>query len=133
MDLALHFPVIKQGFRRGRSANLFMYELTEFRQIADAHSPRAFSGDRRAWPQEKAPRSKKGFVCCKKESDQSKMKQEEIISLFRRIQASISKGDSVGGIEEDKNRDGTTENVPLSKVILDILEKPRKNTEGNQP
>ncbi|VVB12554.1 unnamed protein product [Arabis nemorensis] len=76
-------------------------------------------------------RSKKGSVCCKKQSDPSKLNQEEIISLFRRIQSSISKGKSPEGLEGRKNRDGTPENVPLSKAILDILEKPRKKTEGD--
>lgn len=119
-------------------------QLTEFRQIADAPSPSfgqslsrtAFNGDRRIRPREKASssssmgRSKKGSVCCKKPSDERTSNQEEIISLFRRIQSSISKGESRGA--EEKNRDGTSENESLTKAILDVLEKPRKKTEGNQ-
>ncbi|CAA7059791.1 unnamed protein product [Microthlaspi erraticum] len=125
MDLALHFPcvspLIKQGFRRANHLPL-----------RDSHSP--------SWPQEKSSSSmgrlKKGYVCCKKSTDEqssssSKLKQEEIISLFRRIQSSISKGESRGDEEKNQNRDGTSENEPLSKAILDVLEKQRKKTEGD--
>lgn len=121
-------------------------QLTEYRQIADAPSTRygqrlsRTALNKRIRPQEKAAasssssmgRSKKGSICCKKQSDPSKLNQEEIISLFRRIQSSISKGESPEGLDGKKNRDGTPENVPLTQAILDVLEKPRKKTEGNQ-
>lgn len=81
-------------------------------------------------------RSKKGIVCSKKQSNRgtsnpNKLNQEEIISLLKRIQSSISKGESQG-VEEMKNRDESSENESLTKAILDVLEKPRKKTEGNQ-
>ncbi|KAL0873843.1 hypothetical protein Bca101_023548 [Brassica carinata] len=115
--------------------------LTEFRQIAD--SPRtSFDGDRRSWHRERASssssstgRSKKGsVVCCKNPSDEqssglSKSKQEEIISLFSRIQASISRGESQGA--DGKNSNESSGNGSLSKAILDVLEKPRTKTEGD--
>ncbi|ESQ55516.1 hypothetical protein EUTSA_v10026132mg [Eutrema salsugineum] len=140
MDLALHFPcvypMIKQGFRRATHLPLRDSPSPSFGQSL---SRTVFNGDRRSWPQEDASssssgRSKKGSVCCKKRSDErssspSKSKQEEIISLFRRIQSSISKGDSQGA--EEKNRNGSSEREPLSKAILDVLEKPRKKPEGD--
>ncbi|KAL0727555.1 hypothetical protein Bca4012_023648 [Brassica carinata] len=118
-----------------------LQNLTEFRQIAD--SPRtSFDGDRRSWHREKASSSssstgrfKKGsVVCCKNPSGEqssgpSKSKQEEIISLFSRIQASISKGESQGA--DGKNNNESSGNGSLSKAILDVLEKPREKTEGD--
>jgi len=101
------------------------------------------NGDRSIWFQEKGGssytsmgRSKKGCVCCKKPSDRrtsnpSKSNQEEIISLLKRIQSSISKGES-RGVEEEKNSDESSKEKPLTKAILDVLEKSRKKTEGNQ-
>ncbi|CAE6188565.1 unnamed protein product [Arabidopsis arenosa] len=111
MDLALHcpcaYPSISQGFRRAKSAS---------------HLP-------------VRGRSKKGYVCCNKPSDRrtsnpSKLNQEEIISLLRRIQSSISKGES-RGIEEKINSDESSKEKPLTKAILDVLEKSRKKTEGD--
>uniref|UniRef100_A0A1J3HSJ8 SAP-like protein BP-73 n=1 Tax=Noccaea caerulescens TaxID=107243 RepID=A0A1J3HSJ8_NOCCA len=141
MDLALKFPsvypLIKQGFRRAN--HLSVGDSSPSPSFGRSLSRTAFNGDRISWPQEKASssvgRSKKGSVCCKKPSDErssssSKLKQEEIISLFRRIQSSISKGDSQGAEEKNRNRDGSSENKPLSKAIIDVLEKPRKITEG---
>ncbi|CAH8345390.1 unnamed protein product [Eruca vesicaria subsp. sativa] len=130
MDLALHFPsFIKQGFRRVSHV-----------PVRDSLSPR--SGDRRSLIGEKAwssslTRSKKGYVfCCKNPSDEeqssgppSKSKQEEIISLLSRIQASISKGESQGA--EEKNGHASYGDESLSKAILDVLEKPRTKTEGD--
>lgn len=81
-------------------------------------------------------RYKKGSVCCKKPSNKgtsnpSELKQEEIISLLKRIQSSISKGNSQE-VEEKKNRnESSSENKPLTKAILDVLEKSEEKTEGN--
>lgn len=128
----------------------FYVQLTKFRQVADTPSllfalrfeqslsRTTINGDRRIWFHEKGGssftsmwRSNKGYVCCKKTSNPSKSNQEEIISLLRRIQSSISKGES-RGIEEKKNSDESSKEKPLTKAILDVLEKPRKKTEGNQ-
>lgn len=142
--------ILKERTLGAEESTFRLCSLTEFGQIADSSpspsfgrslSKTALNGDRISWSQENASstmgRSKKGYVCCKKPSDErssssSELKQEEIISLFRRIQSSISKGDSKGAEEKNRNRDGSSENKPLSKVILDVLEKPRKKTEGNQ-
>ncbi|CAH2078613.1 unnamed protein product, partial [Thlaspi arvense] len=143
MDMALHFPCvyssIKQGFTRAN--HLHVRALTEFGQIAGSPPPRfgyslsrtASNGDRRSWPREEAS-SMKGSVCCQKRSDErssspSTSKQKEIISLFRRIQSSISKGESRGA--EEKNSDKSSERESLSNAILDVLEKPRTKTEGD--
>ncbi|CAN6920124.1 unnamed protein product [Brassica oleracea] len=142
MDLALHFPsLIKQGFRRADHLHFRDSLSTSFVQ---SFSRAAFDGgDRRSWHGEKAWsssltwRSKKGYVvCCKNPSDDvqsldpSKAKQEEIISLFRRIQASISKGEESQGTDE-KNGLASSGNESLSKAILDVLEKPRDKTDGD--
>ncbi|KAF8097451.1 hypothetical protein N665_0289s0038 [Sinapis alba] len=130
MELTLHFPsLMKQGFTRANHL-----------PVRDSRT--AFDGDRRSWPRVKVlssssiGRSKKGsIVCCKSPSDEqssgppSKSKQEEIISLFSRIQASISKGESQGA--DEKNINNSSGNGSLSKAILDVLEKPRTKTEGD--
>lgn len=134
---------------------LFSIQLTEFRQIAaDTYSPSfalqnqsieqsmsrtTINGVRKIRLQEKASmgKSKKGSVCCKKPSNggtsnQSKSNQAEIISLLKRIQSSISKGESQV-VEEKKNlNESSSENKPLTKAILDVIEKSREKTEGNQ-
>ncbi|CAN7109179.1 unnamed protein product, partial [Brassica rapa subsp. narinosa] len=135
MDLALHFPsLIKQGFTR---ANHLPVRDSLSPSSGQSFSRTAFDGDRRSWPGETlSRRSKKGYVvCCKNPSDEqssdpSKAKQEEIISLFRRIQASISKGEESQGADE-KNGVASSGNESLSKAILDVLEKPREKTEGD--
>ncbi|EFH44238.1 hypothetical protein ARALYDRAFT_492985, partial [Arabidopsis lyrata subsp. lyrata] len=145
MDLALHcpcaYPLIKQGFRRAKSANHLLVRDTPSLLFAlrfeQSLSRTTINGDRRIWFHEKGGssftsmgRSNKGYVCCKKTSNPSKSNQEEIISLLRRIQSSISKGES-RGIEEKKNSDESSKEKPLTKAILDVLEKSRKKTEGD--
>ncbi|KAL1224777.1 hypothetical protein V5N11_027937 [Cardamine amara subsp. amara] len=142
MDLALHsccaYPLIKQGIRRANHLPIrdslspsFALQNPSTKQSL---SRTRINGDRRIWLQEKASmgKSKKGSVCCKKPSngDPSKSNQEEIISLLKRIQSSISKGES-RGVEEKENRDESSENKPLTKAILDVLEKSRKKIEGD--
>ncbi|XP_006286252.2 uncharacterized protein LOC17877816 isoform X3 [Capsella rubella] len=141
MDLALHFhgayPLIRQGLMRANHLPV----------RADTPSPRFVLQNScfeqslsRIMLQDKASslslmgRAKKGYVCCKKQSNRgtsnpSKSNQEEIISLLKRIQSSISKGES-RGIEE-KNSDESSGSKPLTKAILDVLEKSRKKTEGD--
>ncbi|XP_023633952.1 uncharacterized protein LOC17877816 isoform X2 [Capsella rubella] len=140
MDLALHFhgayPLIRQGLMRANHL-----------PVRDTPSPRFVLQNScfeqslsRIMLQDKASslslmgRAKKGYVCCKKQSNRgtsnpSKSNQEEIISLLKRIQSSISKGES-RGIEE-KNSDESSGSKPLTKAILDVLEKSRKKTEGD--
>ncbi|AEE84083.1 Rho termination factor [Arabidopsis thaliana] len=150
MDLALHchcaYPLIKLGFMRAKSANHLHVRDTHSLPFAlrfeQSLSRTTINGDRSIWFQEKGGssytsmgRSKKGCVCCKKPSDRrtsnpSKSNQEEIISLLKRIQSSISKGES-RGVEEEKNSDESSKEKPLTKAILDVLEKSRKKTEGD--
>ncbi|KAJ0236887.1 Rho termination factor [Hirschfeldia incana] len=139
MDLALHFPsLIKQGFTKANHLHVRDSLSPSFGQ---SFSRTAFDGDRRSWPGDKAwsssltRRPKNGsIVCCKNPSDEqsldpSKSKQEEIIALLSRIQASISKGESHGAAEKNSNEPSGNES--LSKAILDVLEKPREKTEGD--
>ncbi|KAG7547000.1 Rho termination factor N-terminal [Arabidopsis suecica] len=149
MDLALHcpcaYPSISQGFRRAKSASHLPVRDTPSLPFAlrfeQSLSRTTINGNRRIWFQEKGGsfssigRSKKGYVCCNKPSNRrtsnpSKLNQEEIISLLRRIQSSISKGES-RGIEEKINSDESSKEKPLTKAILDVLEKSRKKTEGD--
>ncbi|CAA0395747.1 unnamed protein product [Arabidopsis thaliana] len=148
MDLALHchcaYPLIKLGFMRAKSANHVRdtHSLPFALRFEQSLSRTTINGDRSIWFQEKGGssfssmgRSKKGCVCCKKPSDRrtsnpSKSNQEEIISLLKRIQSSISKGES-RGVEEEKNSDESSKEKPLTKAILDVLEKSRKKTEGD--
>ncbi|XP_010496883.1 PREDICTED: uncharacterized protein LOC104773910 isoform X3 [Camelina sativa] len=146
MDLALHspsaYPLIKQGFRRAKSINHLPVQ-------ADKLSPRFVLQNScvelsvsRIMLQEKASslssmgRAKKVSVYCKKPSNRgasnpSKSNQEEIISLLKRIQSSISKEES--RCVEEKNRDESSESKPLTKAVLDVLEKSRKKSTEEVP
>ncbi|CAN8231448.1 unnamed protein product [Cochlearia groenlandica] len=143
MDLALHFPcttypLIKQRFRQAKQASHLLHvQDTNTSSFEKSLLRTTVHGERSIRLQEKASSSfsKKGHVSCKKQSNSqssnpSKSNQEEIISLLKRIQASISKGESRGD-EEKKNSGASTENKPLTKAILDVLEKSRKNTQGD--
>ncbi|XP_010439818.1 PREDICTED: uncharacterized protein LOC104723187 isoform X2 [Camelina sativa] len=141
MDLALHitcaYPLIKQGLMRAKSTNHL--------PVRDKLSPRfvlqnsclELSLSRimlRENPLSSMGRAKKVSVCCKKPSNRgasnpSKSNQEEIISLLKRIQSSISK-EAARDVEE-KNRDESSESKPLTKAVVDVLEKSRKKTEGD--
>ncbi|XP_010449476.1 PREDICTED: uncharacterized protein LOC104731704 isoform X2 [Camelina sativa] len=143
MDLALHspsaYPLIKQGFMRAKSTN--------HRPARDKLSPRfvlqyscfELSLSRvmlQENPLSSMGRANKVSVCCKKPSDRgtsnpSKSNQEEIISLLKRIQSSISKGESRG--VEEKNLDESSESKPLTKAVLDVLEKSRKKSTEEVP
>ncbi|XP_010496882.1 PREDICTED: uncharacterized protein LOC104773910 isoform X2 [Camelina sativa] len=145
MDLALHspsaYPLIKQGFRRAKSINHL--------PVQDKLSPRFVLQNScvelsvsRIMLQEKASslssmgRAKKVSVYCKKPSNRgasnpSKSNQEEIISLLKRIQSSISKEES--RCVEEKNRDESSESKPLTKAVLDVLEKSRKKSTEEVP
>jgi hypothetical protein len=85
------------------------------------HGPPRKSSDsrRRKEDENETPQSSDG-----KKSKSSN--QEEIIALFRRIQSSISKGEST-----KKRNSNLSEDKPSSESILDVLRKSRKQVKGD--
>lgn len=60
-------------------------------------------------------------------SDGNSSNQEEIISLFRRIQSSISKGES---ISSKKRNSKSSEEKPSAESVLEVLRQSRKQVKG---
>jgi hypothetical protein len=87
------------------------------------HGPPRKSSDsrRRKEDENETPQSSDG-----KKSKSSN--QEEIIALFRRIQSSISKGESLSTKKRNSN---LSEDKPSSESILDVLRKSRKQVKGD--
>ncbi|KAI6703605.1 hypothetical protein NL676_012741 [Syzygium grande] len=59
----------------------------------------------------------------------SSVKQEELISLFRRIQSSISKAESVS---DEKKETDPNQNKPAAQSVLEIIRRSRKRPKDNK-